>query len=122
MAMQDFAKLSAYVDTAYQVFLTSISINGENGEQLVRTFEGLAGFSPGTGVMTVEFGYVIPIGGEDYPFWNKMVNREYVQLQLPVGAKTIVGLGKILTTGISQDVDGAIAGTASWTGELGEMQ
>jgi hypothetical protein len=122
MALQDFAKLSAYVDSAYQIFMTSINITGENGEQLVRTFEGLAGFSPGTGVMNVEFGIAIPIGGEDYPFWDKMVERAYVQLQIPVGGKTLLGTGKVTNVGINQDVDAASAESATWTGELRKMQ
>lgn len=116
--LQDHARLVAFVDGDYLVEITSIEATWNSGQQRVDLLnEGLGGFTPGSGDVTISLGFAIPIGGLEYPFVNKCQEGAYVSLQLPVGRQDYVGTGKIMTVSISQSVNGSTEGTMEWTGE-----
>lgn len=80
--------------------------------------EGLGGFTPGSGDVTLEIGFAIPIGGQEFPYQRKCADGEYVTMQVPIGGDQYSGLGKLLTCEISQSANGNTEGSCTWTGEL----
>lgn len=118
-ALQDHARLALFVDQTYQVEITSISMTTNSGQQRVDLLnEGLGGFTPGSGDVSLRLGFAVPVGGQDYPWQQKCANGEYVTMQVIVGAEQYAGLGKILDVEISQSVNGNTEGTANWLGQL----
>ena len=121
--MEDFANLSAIVDGAYQSKLTGVSKQTESGQQPVDLLnEGLGGFSPGSGRVNVTLNYSVPIGGAEFDFATAAAEGGYHTLQIIVGGKSYIGLGKFLSDEIGQNVNSATEGTVNWLGELKPMQ
>jgi len=90
-----------------------------SGLQPVHTItEGLSGFTPGTGDVTIDIGFVIPIGGPEATFQEDCANGTTIEVELFVGAKTYVGRGKVMTCTISQSVNQAAEGTCQWVGPV----
>lgn len=119
MALQDFAQLKAFYNGSPIIQVTSISINTESGNQRVELLgEGLGGFTTGNGAVTIEIGFAIPIGGQEFDFQQDCANHAYVTLQVFIGRNSYAGLGKLESVSISQSTGGATEGTFSWTGEL----
>lgn len=123
MALQEHASLRAFVDGTYLVELTSITFRTESGQIRVETMEGLAGFTPGSGVCTVELGLAIPIGGQEHGFQQLCAQGAYVAIQIPVGQEgSYAGKGKIMNVELRQSVNASAEQTVSWEGELGEIK
>jgi len=120
--LQDHARLAIFIEGTYMVEMTSIEITTNSGQQRVDTLEGLAGFTPGSGDVTVTCGFAIPIGGQEYPFQETCADGSYVAIQIPIGAKDYVGKGKFQDVGISQSVNANTEGTFTWVGELTPLQ
>jgi len=120
--LQDHARLALFVEQNYMVEMTSIEMTTNSGQQRVDTLEGLAGFTPGSGDVTVSCGFAIPIGGQEYPFQQTCADGSYVTLQIPVGGEDYIGLGKFIDVAISQSVNANTEGTFTWTGELTPLQ
>jgi hypothetical protein len=119
---REHARLAAFIDGTYLVELTSIELTTESGQIRIDTFEGLAGFTPGSGKCTVKLGLGIPISGQEYPFQEACADGLLVPIQIPVGQKTFVGVGKFMDVGISQSVNAAAEETVTWEGGLSKLQ
>ena len=99
--------------------LTSVDIEWNSGQNRVDLLnEGLAGFTPGSGDVTINVGFAVPIGGLEDDFVGDVVDGAYVTAQTFCGPKDYVGKGKIQNLKISQSVNGATEGTFQWLGEL----
>jgi hypothetical protein len=120
---QDYARLACFVDGSLVEQITSISITTNSGNQRVDLLnEGLGGFTPGSGDVTIELGFVVPIGGTEEEYQEKCARRDFVVMQVPIGRKDYVGKGKIETVAISQSVNAAVEGTLTWIGELAPLE
>lgn len=117
-ALQDGASLKVFVNGNPLEYVTSISRTTEAGIQRIETLEGLAGFTNGSGAVTIELGFSVPIGGTEVDFHGMAARREYVDMQVFEGRRSYAGRGKFENVSISQSVGGATEGTVSWTGEL----
>lgn len=123
MAAKDYANLQVFVDQSYEPEVTSISLKTASGEQRIDLLnEGFGGFTSGSGACTVDIGFVVPKTGLSYPWQQKCANKEWVTMQIVVGDKQFAGIGKFLTTDISQSVNAGAEGTASWEGALSPLQ
>jgi hypothetical protein len=121
--LQDHARLILYVDQVYQQEITSLSMATNSGQQRVDLMnEGLGGFTPGSGDVTLEIGFAIPVGGQEFPYQRKCADGDFVTMQVPIGGDQYSGLGKIITCEISQSANGNTEGTCTWTGELAAAQ
>ncbi len=117
IAQQDYAQLKGLFNGSPILQITSLGLNGESGIQPVNLLhEGLGGFSGGTGSVTVELGFVVPIGGQEFDFFGIMAREEYCTFQVFCGRQSYSGKGKINNVNITQSTDTATAGTLTWTG------
>ena len=69
-------------------------------------------------MVTIEIGFAVPIGGQEFDFQQACANRAYVDMQVFIGRNSYAGRGKIETVNISQSVGGTTEGTLTFTGEL----
>ena len=119
MALQDFAKLAVFYNGNALTRVTSISLDTESGEQRVDLLnEGLSGFTPGSGSVSISVGFVVPIGGTEDTFQEDCATGKYITLQVPVGRKSYIGKGKLMSVKISQSTNANVEGTFEWSGEL----
>ena len=119
MALQDFAKLAVFYSGNALTRVTSISLDTESGEQRVDLLnEGLSGFTPGSGSVSISVGFVVPIGGTEDTFQEDCATGKYITLQVPVGRKSYIGKGKLMSVKISQSTNANVEGTFEWSGEL----
>lgn len=119
---REHARLAVFVDGTYLVEVTSIELTTESGQIRIDTFEGLAGFTPGSGKCTIKLGLAIPISGQEYPFQEACADGLLVPMQIPVGQKSFMGIGKFMDVGISQSVNAAAEETVTWEGGLSKLQ
>jgi hypothetical protein len=121
--LQDHARLAIFVDQVVQIEVTSIQMTTNSGQQRVDLLnEGLAGFTPGSGDVSLQIGFAVPKGGQEYPWQQKCANGEYVSMQVILGATQYVGLGKFMDVSINQSVNASVEGTANWLGELKPLE
>lgn len=122
-SLVDHARLVLFVDTAYKIEITSIQITTNSGQNRVDLLnEGLAGFTPGSGDVSLQIGFAVPKGGQEYPWQKKCAGGEYVTMQVRIGADNYAGNGKLLDVSINQTVNASVEGTANWLGELKAME
>lgn len=121
-ALREHARLAVFVNGTYLVEVTSIELTTESGQLMVETFEGLAGFTPGSGKCGVKLALAIPISGQEFPFQETAVAGSIVSMQIPVGAKSYIGNGKLIDVGISQSVNASADETVTWQGEFKGLQ
>ena len=80
--------------------------------------QGLGGFTPGSGMCSIEINFVVPIGGTEEQFQEDCANGAFVTLQVPVGNKDYIGKGKIMEVKISQSTNAVTEGSFTWEGPL----
>ncbi len=118
-AAQDYANLAVFYNSNPLIQITSIKIGFASGQQRVELLnEGLGGFTPGSGLVTIEINFVVPIGGTEDTFTEDCVNGTFVTMQIPIGGKDYIGRGKIMTCDISQAVNAVTEGSFTWEGPL----
>jgi hypothetical protein len=121
-ALQDYARLGCFYNGSWLEQITSIEMATNGGQQRVDILnEGLGGFTPGSGDVTVTIGFAIPIGGTEATFQEDCSNGSYIDLQIPIGKKDYVGRGKLESVSMSQSVNAAAEGTFTWIGELAPL-
>lgn len=117
--LQDHARLIIIVDSTALIEVTSIQMTTNSGQNRVDLLnEGLAGFTPGSGDVSLNISFAVPKGGQEYPWQQKCATGAYVTMQVIIGATQYVGLGKFLDVAINQSVNSSVEGTANWLGEL----
>jgi len=123
MALQDYARLAVAMDGNVLTQISSIKASWNSGQNRVDLLnEGLSGFTPGSGDVTIDLGFMVPIGGLEEDFTGKLSVGTYVTMQIFLGTKDYVGRGKILTADISQSTNAAVEGNLNWMGELKALQ
>lgn len=118
MALQDYAALRTFYNGSPITQTTSVSISTESGNIRMELLEGLGGFSNGSGVVTVEVGFSVPIGGTEFDFQGDCQRRAFVDLQVFVGRQSYAGRGKLDNVNISFSTGAAVEGTFTWSGEF----
>jgi hypothetical protein len=119
LALQDYAQKKAFYNGSPITQITSVSMTTNSGNVRVDLLnEGLGGFTNGTGDVTIEIGFAVPIGGTEFTFQQDAANHEFVDLQVFIGRLSYTGRGKIESCQISQSTGAAIEGTFTWLGEL----
>ncbi len=117
VSVQDYAQLKGLFNGSPMIQLTSLGVNTEAGLQPVQLLhEGLGGYTSGSGSVTIEVGFVVPIGGQEFDFQGICAREEYCNLQVFCGRQSYSGKGKINTVNINQSVDQVASGTFTWTG------
>lgn len=123
MALNEYAKLPLFLDGTHITQLTSVEYEIDGGQQRVDLLhEGLGGFTPGSGSVTVNVGFAVPIGGVEYPYLKRIAAGQYVDLQLGMGSESYAGRGKIMNARVSQSVNSSVEGTMTWMGEFGSPE
>jgi hypothetical protein len=119
VATQDYAEIKGLFNGSPAIQVTSLGIQTESGIQPVQLLnEGLGGFTNGSGLVTIEVGFVVPIGGQEFDFQQICARREYCTWQFFVGRNSYNGKGKINNVNITQSTDAVTSGTLTWTGPL----
>jgi len=123
VALQDYARLGLIYSGNALTQLTSVGMSTNSGQQRIDLLnEGLAGFTPGSGDVTIDIGYAIPIGGPEAPYQQDCASGAFVTMQVFEGALSYIGRGKIITNSVSQSVNAAAEGTCQWMGELKPLE
>jgi hypothetical protein len=123
MALTKYARTAVALDGTWLKYLTSASMSTDAGKTPINLLEeGLSGFSPGSGSVTVTLSYAIPVGGQEYPFQQKATRDEDVQLQIRWGAEQYAALGQITTDEKTRNTDSPTEGTVTWVGVLDELE
>jgi len=118
MALVDHAKIQVLFNQTSLVEVTSIEKTTNSGQQRVDTMAGLAGFTPGSGDVSISLGFAIPISGPELDFQGICARGEYCTAQVVIGPKQYQGTGKILEVTEGQSVNANSEGNLSWVGEL----
>jgi len=119
----DHARLVLFVDGAYTIEVTSIQITTNSGQNRVDLLnEGLAGFTPGSGDVSLQIGFAVPKGGQEFPWQQRCATGTYITMQVKIGSVDYFGFGKLLDVSINQTVNASVEGTANWLGELKAVQ
>lgn len=116
MALQDHLRLAVLIDGVYLVELVQAQVNGDSGNQPVRTLEGLVGKTPGSRELNITFNSAVPIGGLEVDFLTYCADGSYHQVQIPVGSKTIVSDGWFQTAGLGGGVNANTEGHGEFHG------
>jgi hypothetical protein len=123
MALQDGAILTLFIDGLYQAKASNISITTNSGQVRMDTIaEGLAGFTPGAGDVSISGSSVVHIGGLEFDFHSAAAKGGYHSLQVVIGAKAYTGSGKFMDTTTSQSVNANTESSFNWTGQLKPLE
>lgn len=114
----DHLRLNVLIDGLIQVKLTNATVSLDSGNQPVETLEGLAGKTPGSGRVEINATWVIEPGGPETDVFQHVFDGTIHEIQIPVGAKSLVSRGWFQTSGISQSVNANTEVTATFTGDL----
>lgn len=123
MALQNYARPDLFFNGNYLREVTSLNLTTNSGNQRVDLLtEGLGGFTPGPGDVTIECGFAVPIGGPEEDFFSKTANGDFVTLQFNLGRKYYIGEGKIDTCNVGASTGANTEGSFTWIGELKPME
>lgn len=123
MAVQDYAQLKLFLNQNYAVQITSLRRRTASGQQPVDLLnEGLGGFTPGSGNVTLEIGYATPLGGTEFPYQETCAAGDYVDVQLVQGPKSFIGRGKFMDDDVNQSTNSNTAGVINWMGPLSALK
>lgn len=118
----DYLRLAVLLDGGYQAQVTSITANGVSGAQAVELLEGLAGKTPGPKRVNVNMSVAVPTGGLEFDGWSACSNGTYHTLQIPVGAKSIIGNCWVDTCDLSGSTGANTEFSMSFVMEFNELQ
>lgn len=118
MVLTDHLRMTLLVDGVLQVELTNIKVNGKGGSQAVETLQGLAGRTPGSPSLTISGTWAVPITGFEFDIFTAAATGSLHELQIPVGAKSIISKGWFDDCGISQSVNQSTECEATFMGSF----
>lgn len=119
---QDHLRLAMLVDGVFQVSCSSVEISFDSGAQPVKTLEGLAGKTQGSKMIEISGNWAVPIGGLEFNFVDAIANGTYHEVQIPIGAKSIIAKGWWQSGKLSQSVDANTEASATFSGQLLPLQ
>lgn len=115
--MEDHLRLVLLIDGVAQVKTQSISVNGQSGSQAVETLQGLAGKTPGNRRLEVSFTGAVALNGLEFDAISAGAEGTYHDLQIPVGAKSIISRGWFDTFTVSQSTGASTEVSATFIGD-----
>ncbi len=97
-AQQDYALVKLFLNGAPVTQITKVTrmLDAQN-QPIMLMNEGLGGWSPGSGISSIEWDVPIPIGGSEFDYEGMNQRREYVDMQVFVGSRSVASRGKIQT-------------------------
>ena len=116
--LSDHIRLTVLIDGQYQTTASNIQVNGNSGAQAVETLAGLAGKTPGSKRLEFTGNFAVPLGGPEFDFWSAVNKGTYHDIQIAIGAKSIVAKGWFQECGISQSTNANTEQTAHFIGNL----
>jgi len=123
MALSDGLNLVILLDNSARANVTSISVNGQSGQQAIETLDGLAGFSDGSQRVEIDIEEAVLLGSDQHlDVIDKCANGEYVDMQLPAGIRSLVSRGKFDTFTLGQSTGNATNFSAKFIGEFNATQ
>lgn len=123
MALSDYARLGIFYGGDALTQVVSVQATTNSGQQRVDLMnEGLGGFTPGSGDVSISVGFAVPIGGTEKPYQADCANGRFVTLQLQEGSRYYIGQGKIMDEDVSGSAGANTEGTFNWVGELKPME
>lgn len=123
MALQNYARIKILIDGQEMTQITSAQMTTASGNQVVNLMtEGLGGFTEGSGSVSIEVGYAIPIQGTEYDYQVATATKRFVTVQVVQGSNQYVGTGKFDEDSFSQSSGANAEGTVTWMGELNPFQ
>ena len=122
MALQDFGRLFVMVDSRLQVYVESINVQTDAGNIQIFTFDGLAGFSPGPGKITIALNYAVPAAGFETNFQKAVVDKGIHSIQVGIGPNALITEGKFMTDAISGSTTSATTGSVNFEGVLAAFE
>src|SRR5687767_3833706 len=117
MAQQDYALVKLFLNGAPVTQITKITRMLDAQNQPIQLMnEGLGGWSPGSGISRVEWDAPVPLGGSEFDYEGMAARREYVDLQVFVGSRSVASRGKLQTVQ-TEGSSGAPSGMSiTWEG------
>ena len=123
MANVIYGQMRAFYNGTAMEQNTSISMRTESGIVPVETMlEGLAGFTIGSGRVTLEIAYNIPATGTEFDFQEDAAEHIDVLMQISRGGKSYAGIGKIENVDENQSSGETLSGTFTWIGPLQKLE
>lgn len=118
MAVQsDYALVKLFLNGAPVIQITKITRMLDAQNQPVQLMsEGLGGWTSGAGISSVEWEAPVPIGGSEFDYEGIATRREFVDLQVFVGSRSVASRGKIQTTQLEGSVGNPTSMTIKWEG------
>lgn len=97
-AQTDYALIKLFLNGAPVTQITKITrmLDAQN-QPIMLMNEGLGGWSPGSGISSIEWDSPIPIGGTEFDYEGMCQRTEYVDMQVFVGSRSVASRGKIQT-------------------------
>ncbi len=114
--LEDHLALGCLLDGVAQVKLTNISTNFQSGAQDVETFQGFSGKTPGSRKLEVTANWAVALNGLEFSFIKAIALGTYHDLQIPVGADSVISRGYFRDGGLSRSVNSATEATATFVG------
>lgn len=112
------SKLSLFFNNEIVAETDSVSLKGMNGINIIRTQEGLFGFSSGEAQATVDATIFIPLEGVPHELWDSMVKESYVTIQLGIGRADFISTGKLTECNMESSTKDVAKCTFQWVGKL----
>lgn len=122
MAFTDGLRLTLLVDGVKQTFCTQTraKFNGQN--QRIETLEGLVGKTPGPKNIEITGNWALPVSGLEFNVVDAVANGTYHEIQIPLGAKSIVAKGWWDEGEVGQSTNQNTEVSATFHGELVPLQ
>lgn len=118
MALSDHLKLSILIDGVFQASIQDVKVNGKSGAQAVNTLQGLAGKTPGSKSLSITGKWAVPLSGLEFNAIQSTAEGTFHEIQIPVGAQTIVSSGWFDEFDLSGATDQSTEFNATFMGEL----
>jgi len=98
MPQQDYAIPKLFINGAPVTQITKVTrmLDAQN-QPIMLMNEGLGGWSPGSGISSIEFDVPVPIGGPEFPYEQMCTSRAYVDMQVFLGGGSVASRGKFQT-------------------------
>lgn len=123
MALTDYARPNVVYKGSPLVQITSATMTTNSGLQRVDLLtEGLGGFTPGPGDVSIALGVSVPVAGFEQSFQQDCANGEFVTIQYQVGGEFYIGIGKVQDFEVSGSTGANTEGSLNWLGELKPME
>ena len=117
MSTKPYAEFPVFVSGNQLSEKTSVSLRLEGGWQPVRTMDqALAGFTRGSGNVTVRVESSVPATGTEFDFWNNCANGTAIDIQVGAGPQSYASRGILMNVELSKSADQPAQVSFEWNG------